>query len=271
MRRKSFWKSAALTAVAIASMTAAAACGGGDSTTSGTTPTSTPAATSAAVKSMSIGVVQYTQDVLTQAMNAMGGAAQTIKEATYSVSCTVLGDYSATCTVNDGTGGYCDIAFNMNQAGNAFDMEMSCYDFHPATNVVVDGDYSVTVSVSDTAFASASMAAKSEPSTAKVESEDCTITEDMTYPPECSDAQGQTCTEAASTIFMEFLVGSRGLSVTDECGTYVFGSGTTMTTALCGDLQSYIYLFTFTLDGIFNGSAVSEIYSMSCDFSDVAY
>ncbi len=266
--RKGFLKSVVVSASALLLAATIAACGGGSdgTTANNTTPTTTaPAATSAAAKSMTLGLAQYTQALLTQAMNAMGAGAQVVKTDP-TINCTAIDDYSGTCTITDAFGGSCTMTLSANQTWDLFTLNMSCDNFVPESPALVDGDFTATATVNQDPYASV----KTNPWVAKTDtdaSDDCSLTDAMDYPPECSDSQGETCSEAEATVYLEYLVGARGLSVTDECGTYEMGSGTTMTTALCADLNSLLYLFTFTLNGTFNGSNVNESYSMDCDFN----
>jgi hypothetical protein len=159
----------------------------------------------------------------------------------------------------------------LNESDPMFTLTMNCDNFHPDSGTLVDGAYTVNISVNEAALQGSSMDAKSAFGLAKTDSsDDCTLDPTEDWPSECTDADSETCSTTAAALYMTYLVGPGDLTVVDSCGTYVIGNGTTMSTAVCGDMNGEIFLISFTLDGTFNGDAVSADFNMNCDFSSVS-
>lgn len=241
----------------------------GLSTTEGTT---LPAITSAAAKTVMIGVVQNTQQTMMQGLASVGAAAQVVKTGDPTINCSAPSENTVNCTITDDQGGSCTADMTLNESDPFVSLVMSCENFHPDGLALVNGAYTADISINEAYLQSASIGTKSAVQLSKTDSssDDCSYDSTDNWPSECTDAGESTCSLAAAALSITYIVGPGDLTVVDSCGTYVFGSGATMTAAACGDLDGEVFLLSFTLDGTFNGEAVSADYNMNCDFSEAS-
>jgi hypothetical protein len=100
---------------------------------------------------------------------------------------------------------------------------------------------------------------------------------------EISDACGQTytfdggsctatcdgspsCTQANAVSIVEWVVGSRGINMTDACGTYDVEPGTSATMAFCMPSNSQ-FIMSSTMAGTINGATLDENIDVDCQLT----
>ncbi len=265
--------------IAVAAVIVAmAACGGssdsstGGGGTTGTTPAATSAATMAAMTNASMWMYGTALGIPGALPTAM-----VVKETTYgNVSCT--GTYSGfECVIWDSLGSAtssdhkCDVTGSMDAMGNSFTLAYDCVNFNPDTSVTVDGNWTVDMTVSDMgSMASASVekdVTKEDAtggcdveSVADVCGSSMTVGEG-TCSVECGSSAA--CDAGSALMTMTWTVGSRGITMTDDCGTYVIDPGTTSSIYLCS-ASSTGFVISFDMSGVINDGAVDEVITIDC-------
>lgn len=198
--------------------------------------------------------------------------------AVWEFDCAVRDGVESTGTgasCQSGEEGCCDVSGEWQYPDFEFVLSYDCHNYHPANQISVDGNYTLTMSFSQTTAQTSASAAKA---VSKQASAGCTISDDI----DCSSPQsfsqgGITCefncdsTPVCSQAFAMFLitieVGDRGLTMTDECGTYTWTEGTQMSGAWCIDYATNTISVTFNVNGTFNNQSVNQNYNLDCDFS----
>jgi len=260
-------------ALAAVLVIALAACGGSSSSsnTGGTIPTPTSNAT----KHLTASLMFSQFDMVGAIMNSIGGAAQVIKETSPTITCSQVNSTTYSCTATDSVGGTANLTATLDEATSTMTVVVESDGFHPESDTVVDGSYTLTAWVDQSVYMSASAGAQTaidaSPSKSTDDLIECEVDDDTLDPEGLCAETTQICTQQDATVYMTITIGSEGLTVTDPCGTYTWAAGTTMTAAFCGDLSSSAMpvILTFTMNGTFNGQTVNETFSIECDFSSI--
>lgn len=261
-----------LLAVAVVALVAAG-CGSSGSDDGTTTPPATSTTTMNAMGN----ATQWMSDTTVQIQSAFAaGTGTSIKTVSgNNISCVgTIGGF--TCTIWDDLGSAtstdhkCDITGSYASATYFFDLEYDCYTFEPTTDVSVDGNWTATISYNG---ASTSTSASKDLGVAKETSSSCDVDE-------IANACGQTytfdggsctatcdgaasCTSANAIVVAEWTVGSRGINMTDACGTYVVETGTSAVMAFCQPSSSQ-FVMSSTFAGTINGTAIDENIDVDC-------
>jgi hypothetical protein len=267
-----------VTAVAVLAF---AACGGSDTATPGGGGGTTPSATStksiaADQKVMQVGFTAYQQ-----VMTAIGGGAMVVKETgsdSISFNCTEASYASFACTATDSSepNGICTVTGSATADYSSFTFDLVCNNFHPDLDTTIDGSFAITVTVGNTgaAMTTKNMTFGKTGDTEKETSGTCDISDDDTSYDGGACTEGGECSAASTDLIatIAFTVGSEGLTLVDECGTYVYGAGFNATTNLCGDPSSFdagspVFVMGFDLQGTFNGESADFAETWTCNYS----
>ena len=266
---------------------AMAACGGGDSTTTdGGGSTTTPGVTSAkTTNAMSNATVWMYENTMNFRTLLAGGATASVKE-TYTdeadrVSCTVEPAGTFECRIWDAEGSLTS-SDNVCVVKGSFDAisyfmtsaTYDCYNYNPEAGVLVDGKWVAEFIVNEAAMSTASVSksVNKEDTSAGCEVEDvedvCGQTVD-TGGASCTVLCGElTCTSAEAVVVISWTVdATRGLTMTDECGTYEFSPGFVSATNICLDAASASSMtmsMSFDINGSINGEAFEQDMSVDC-------
>lgn len=254
---------------------------GGDSTGGGGGGTTTPTATSSKTLlalSNATGWMYGTSSLIVGAVQGGGGAS--IKAETTSISCTgTLDGFS--CVIWDSQGSATSTDHKCDVTGSAtmdtlytFNLAYDCYGFKPSETGTVDGNWDAEITINPDAMPTASVNMSADGGFEKAETDgECSV-EDI------ADACGQTfscdggtctvecggtatCSEAQALAILVWTVGSRGVVVTDECGTYNLATGSTTDTTMCVPTQTSFNM-TFVIDATINGEAVNDTINVNC-------
>lgn len=259
-----------------------AGCGGSGTTTNGTT---TPAATSAKSANAAATFVNVGSTITSLVWQSFGqqGAGIVAKtaqdgvmvqcdwaslEATWTLDC-VVWDSQGSATSSDHI---CNMTGSLDTQNLRFDINYDCYNFNPTGDLTVDGNYNAVITISQNFGAqTANTCSCKGVNTTKQDSE-CTIEDNVTE----FECDGMTCSWDTNTtplcaaanadVVSVVTVGSRGVTVTDPCGTYTYSPGTTMNSQICTPTDTNV-TFTFILDGVFNGEDVNITYNVDCDLT----
>lgn len=254
--------------VAVALIAFLSACGGGGSST--TTNTATPTATSAKSMNVNSELLSLGMQMMYAIPGALG-AAQVTKEVItdYTYTCTgALNSYS--CTITDPQGGTCTAVGSFTGAGNSlFLATTTCDNFHPDPSVLVDGSITIEISVNQANAPDEWMATTVAKGLEKeTSSEGCIISDDDDTWGENDMCQigGTECTAQGAFLIFTFTIGQDGLTIVDDCGTFVYSPGLTMSAFMCAVSQS-MWTFTFDLNGTFNGQPVDFTETFTCNIA----
>lgn len=254
----------------------AAGCGGSSSSNNGGT---TPPATSSTTMTAMANASQWMSDTTVLIQSALNGTTTSVKTVSgNNIQCT--GTYGGfDCTIWDDLGSSssadhkCDVTGTYNTTLYSFDLDYDCYTFEPATNVSVDGNWTASISFNNTNTATS---ASKDAGTAKATSDSCDVEE-------ISNVCGQTytfdggsctatcdgtssCTSSNALVVIEWTVGSRGITMIDECGTYVIASGTSATMLFCMP-SNYQFIMSSTMNGTINGTSVDQNIDIDCTYT----
>lgn len=245
-----------------------AACGGGggttttDGTTTAATSTQTVAATS---KIMMVGYETYAQ-LLAQ----FGGVAavSSPKAEGISFTCDTSVYSSFLCTGTDLRGGYCTVSSSGFNNVTTFTMSYDCTNFHPDSDTVINGAFAVQITLYNGPASSTSVgffAASTDANKAETAGE-CAIADDATSFDDGSCNEGGTCTSGSTNLvaILEFTVGNNGLTVTDSCGTFAYGSDFVVSEDLC--INPTTLVMGFTMDGTLNSEVIDYSSSWTCSY-----
>lgn len=261
-----------LAAAAIAAFIAAGCGGGSDSANTSTTPSATSSTTVTAMAN----AAQWMSDSTVWIQGELAGTGTSLKSSEGSISC--VGTVSNfTCVIWDDQGSatstdhICNITGSYDNAAYAFDLEYDCYSFEPSTYALVDGNWTASVIYSG---ATTTASASKDVSVVKETGDACDIEEianacGETYTFDggsctttCNSASA-ACTATDASVTIDWEVGSRGINMTDECGTYVIAAGTSSTMAFCMPSNSQ-FIVSSTMNGTINGTAIDENMDVDC-------
>lgn len=254
---------------------AAAGCGGGDG--GGTT---TPSATSAKTISALSGATSWMYGIaslIPGALPAGGGAS--LKATTPSISCTgTAAGYE--CVIWDSLGSAtsadhkCDVTGTWDAATWNFELAYDCYTFNPDTYSTVDGNWTATIVINSQNMPTASVKDVGD-AMAKADAADCDIDDlanacGQTYSgggATCSVScdSAPTCLSTVAVFTIQWTAGSRGVTVTDPCGSYTIEPGTTSSNDTCMP-TSTSFSSSFNITGTVNGEAIDQAINVACDF-----
>jgi len=247
--------------VAVALLALVAACGGGDSTSSGGTPSATSTKSIAATsKVMSVGYEAYAQ-----VLAALGGSAMVVKESGSGISftCSEAAYSSFLCTGTDLLGGTCTVSGSASGDLASFTMSFNCNNFHPDSDTLIDGSFDVGITLynSGAAMTTKNIAVTKEDAAAECPADNATSFDDGL----CTE--GGTCTSSSTNLvaILDFTIGSDGLVVTDSCGTYTFGANANISENLCFDSTTII--MGYNIDGTFNGETIDYSGTWTCSYT----
>lgn len=261
-------------AVAVIVALVAAGCGGGGSSGSSSTPTATSAKTLNAMSNAGQWMNETTGLILGAVPNT-GASAKVISGS--NIQCT--GTYGGfECVIWDDQGGSatssdhkCDITGTYSQAFYAFDLAYECYTFYPISDTMVDGNWTASITVNYNNLNAAATAG--DVNVVKQTAGSCDVSDvsnacDRTVNFDGGNCEvvcdGTTsCTEAAAMTIVVWTVGSRGVTMTDACGTYEVETGTSSTMAFCMPSNSN-FIMSSTINGTINGSSISESVDVNC-------
>jgi hypothetical protein len=259
-----------------------AGCGGGGTTD---TSTDTPAATSAKSASAAATFINVggaitglvLQDFGQQGAGMVTKAAQdgvmvdcdwASLEATWQLDC-VVWDSQGSATSSDHM---CNMTGNLDTQNLRFDLTYDCYNFSPTGDLTIDGNYTAVITVSPDFGTQTVNSCSCKGVDATKQDSECTIEDNVTE----FECDGMTCSWDTNTtplcaaanadVVAVVTVGSRGVTVTDPCGTYTYSTGTTMNSQICTPTDTNV-TFTFILDGVFNGQDVNITYNVDCDLT----
>ncbi len=263
-------------AVMAVALLATAACGSsGSSSTSSTTPSATSTKSMAANNTL----MQTGFSAYTQVMTALGGGAAMVAKETDSISveCSELAFENYVCTATDGSGGSCTVSGSAETDYSSFAFTMDCNNFRPDSNTTIDGSFTTTVAVNESALAMTTKGIKlgktvEGDTDGDGEADECTIDDDDTTYDDGACSEGGTCTAASADFLLSivFTVGSGGLTLTDLCGTYVYAAGLTGTTNLCATetgIESGVFVVGFDIEGTFNGESADFAETWTCNYN----
>lgn len=258
---------------------AVAGCGGGSSGGGTTTPAATSAKTITALTNAANWM--YTTALAVPGALPTGGGAS-LKAAAPEINCTgtatgyecVIWDESGSATSADHK---CNVSGDWDSATMTFDLAYDCYTFKPDADVTVDGNWTATVVINTANMPTASVkdvggALAKADATATCDVDDVADTCGQTFSgggATCSvDCEGAaTCTSAAAVFSIQWTAGTRGVTITDPCGTYTIASGTTSGNDMCMPTNSS-FDASFSINGTINGTAIDQEMNVGCDFED---
>jgi len=168
----------------------------------------------------------------------------------------------------------CDVTGIADPDGISFDIFYDCYDFSPADNFTLDGSFGVVATMDLSSFgvgSSVKSFAKNSKADANGqcqlsdESNEYTSGLDADESATCSweESTSPICTEANAYSKMEFIVGSRSLTLTDECGSYNMTPGTTLKSNDCL-VSNTQFTASLNIYGKFNGELIDKYYNINC-------
>lgn len=246
--------------VAVALLALVAACGGSDSGDGGENiPASSAKSIDAAGTLSSLGT-----EVINTALGAMGGGGGGIVvtkgdgEDGPSVNCTWSTQTTFECSASDTQGGSCTATGEFTQDTFTFSVSLSCDNFHWDLDTI-DGSLSMTVEVNTENIpggggGSPQVIKMTKGEKNNGETGECTIDDlDNTFGEDDLCQLSETgCLEPDAIFVILFDIGSDGIVVNTECGTFTFGSDYKMSMDLC--MSSTTANGTIGISGTFNGS-----------------
>jgi hypothetical protein len=264
-----------MVAVAAIALIAVGCGGSGDSTNTSTTPSATSTTTVSAMSNAGL----WMSEMVGAIPGALGGTGASVKTTAGSIQCTgTLGGFE--CVIWDDLGSAtssdhkCDITGSYDDTVYGFDLTYDCYTFEPATGVSVDGNWTASITINNSATATS--ASKNVYAAKADDSSDCDVENvsnacGETYTFEggsCTATCGGAamCTTANAIALVEWTVLERGITMTDACGTYVISAGTTSSMAFCMPSDSQ-FIMTSTMSGTINGSIIDENIDIDCTFT----
>ena len=252
---------------------------GSSSSTNGTTPSATPSATSAQTLNAMTNAMMWMNDSMGTIAIAVGSTGASVKVTEATIDCTGTSG-SFECTIWDALGSAtsadhkCDVTGSYSESLYTFDLAYDCYTYEPVSDVMVDGNWtaSITINYSTAASASAKNAAVAKEDTSSCDVEDIAdacgqalTMEGGSCSVECESTSA--CSEAAAVAMIGWTVGSRGVNMTDECGSYDIAVGTTSLMALCIP-SSTQFLMSLSINGTINNTAIDENIDVDCTMTN---
>ena len=264
----------------------AAGCGSSDSSTDdGVTPSVTPAATSTRTLSAMTNATMWMSNSSVAIPAAIASASASVKLTSEEDMISCLGNAgNFECVIWDASGNAdsadhkCVITGSYSESPYTFNLDYDCYTYEPASDVVVDGNWTAILAVNDSTTASASAknaAVAKEDTSGTCEVEDIADACGETFTTEdgsCTVTCGSNtaCSAATAMATVEWTVGSRGVSMTDVCGTYDITVGTTSLMAFCMP-SSTQFLMSSSINGTINGTAINENIDVDCTMTNQDY
>jgi hypothetical protein len=262
----------------------AVGCGSSDGTNTGGggTPSATPAATSAKTMYAMFNANSWMYSSTLPLAGAIQQAGAMVKEVeTDMISCTgvpsgfecVIWDSQGSATSSDHK---CDVTGTWTQNTSEFDIAYDCYTYIPGDNAIVDGNWTASITVNSYAMSSEVPADDVKAVYKDDAASECDIDDiadvcgttftsgDGFCSVDCDDEA--LCTAANALVIIQWTAGSRGVTMTDECGTYVIASGSTHDVAACM-LSDTEFVMTFIMNGTINGDVIDETIDLDCEYN----